>query len=58
MKIIEYEIQLLSAEKCLTARYGIMPDTGVHHKKKSWLRWYYSKKVQEEIRNIKEEETL
>lgn len=58
MKLIDYEIQLQSIEKCLTIRYGIMPDTGVHHKKKSWLRWFYSKKVQQKIRNIKEEEIL
>ena len=58
MKLIDYEKQIQAIEECLVVRYGIMPNTGVHHKKKSWLRWYYSKKVQQEIRSTKEENIL
>lgn len=58
MKLIDYEIQLQLLERCLKERYGIMPHSGIHHKKKSWLRWYYSKKIQQEIRSVKEEEIL
>lgn len=56
MKIIDFDLQLKLLEECLTVRYGIMPNTGVHHKKKDWLRWWYSKNTQKEIRIIKEEE--
>jgi len=50
MKVLEIEDQWRFVKKFLTNRYGRITKEGVHHRKKSWLRWYFSSKTQKQIR--------
>jgi len=50
MKILEIEDQWRFISRFLKNRYGRLPPNGVHHKKKSWLRWFFSSRTQRQIR--------
>ncbi|MCK4260109.1 MAG: hypothetical protein KAX49_14110 [Halanaerobiales bacterium] len=50
MRTIDFEDQKTFIEEILSMRYGRISEAGIHHRKKEWLSWYFSRKAQKEIR--------